>query len=225
MTSDITKIAVLESQWWKNDHTSIRGLFDLISYLTVGRPDGYHYETINSKVAAKDAIMRVGGMSGVGTLYIASHGNTGDLCFADHSSLSAKELVAALNKIQKAPQSRLTAVYLGACMIGSEATATRVLANNSIVWLAGYDKAVDFAASSALDMALLADLVSERTDMSRTELQIIKNVAERIQSRMTGLIKELGFHIWVRKQGRGAKGVRDLLDTQTLQPVFVDPNN
>ena len=211
MTREHMKIAVLEAQWFKQKHTSVRGLFELISNLTLDCPDGFHYETINSKIAARDAITRVGAMRGFGTLYIATHGSSDALDFLSEPSMSRSELVALLMKTQAAPQSSLVAVYLGTCSLGSEKTAEKVLAEKGIQWLAGYDTEVGFMTSSALDMAFLCDLVSIRRPEDKTELEAVAQAAKNLRGHMSGLIDELGFHVWVRKQGSGAKGVRDLM--------------
>ena len=190
-----TGIAVLEAQWWKGRHTSVRALFDLISDLGFdGREDRYHYETINSEIAARDAISRVGAMRGVNYLYIACHGSELGLHLSERDMLSNAKLANDLASIANTEQSRLFGVHLGACSFGIEETAKLVMAKGELVWLAGYDTEVAWLKSSALDMLFFNELIGMNF-ARHTQLEAIKFVADTIRQAAHGLVTELGFHV------------------------------
>jgi hypothetical protein len=198
-----TGIAVLEAQWWKGRHTSVRGLFDLISDLSFdGREDRYHYETISSEVAARDAIARMGAMRGIHYLYIACHGSERGLHLSESDMLSRTELANDLASIANTNQSRLFGVHLGACSFGIEETAQLAIAKGDLVWLAGYDTEVDWLKSSALDMLFFNELIDLDFDR-HSQFTAIKYVADMIRQAAPGLVNELGFHIWIKKRGGG----------------------
>jgi hypothetical protein len=206
-----SRIAVLESQWWKNRHTSVRGLFSLISDLmNEGAVDKYHYETINSEVAARDAIRRVGAMRGVQYLYLACHGSKEGLQLSNEDLLTRAKLSHDLAAISQSKACGVTGVHLGACLFGAEETAEFVLDRGNMKWIAGYDTKVDWMKSSALDMLFFNEL-SLVSEEGSTPLTRIEFVAEGVRQMAPGLVRELGFHIWVRRRGRGTEGVRDLM--------------
>jgi hypothetical protein len=206
-----TRIAVLESQWWEGRHTSVRGLFSLISDLTHdGATDKYHYETINSEVAARDSIRRVGGISGVHYLYVACHGDKDGLHLSNGDIISRVKLANDLAAISQSKASGITGVHLGACLFGIEETAEFVLDRGNMLWIAGYDSEVDWMKSSALDMLFFNEISGVNEDRT-TPLRRIEFVADQIRQMAPGLVRDLGFHVWVRKRGRGAQGVRDLM--------------
>ena len=80
-----------------------------------------------------------------------------------------------------------------------------------IKWLAGYRERVDWIESSALDLLFFNALVSSGKN---TSVQKIEDVAQRLMEAAPGLIKRLGFGIYVRKRGTG--GAKDICSLESL---------
>ena len=89
-------------------------------------------------------------------------------------------------------------------MFGTQEVAEHVLGKTALVWLAGY-KEIDWIASSALDVLFFNKLIAKRG----TELRKIQRVADYLVAIAPGLVRELGFGIYVRKPGTG--GSKNLL--------------
>lgn len=202
-----TGIAVIESKWWRGSNVSVRSMFDLVADIATRNPHGYHYEMANSEAALKESIPRIAGYRDCRYLCLAMHGDSDGLQLINKERLSRTELRNLLTRVKAKPGSKLAGVYLSSCAFGTRDLADFVFQQDAgVSWIAGYSERVDFIESSALDLLFFNHLVWE--DAS-TEGEKIKAVAKRITDIAPGLARELGFGIYVRKQGTG--GAKNLL--------------
>ena len=79
-------VAVVESRWWKEGNTSVRGLFDIVATIKKGNPDKYHYEMFNNAPSLKEMIHRVSKKEHIRNLYIAAHGWDDGICGAERKN-------------------------------------------------------------------------------------------------------------------------------------------
>ena len=206
--SEHTGIAVIESRWWDDKNISVRGLFDLVSDISCGTPHGYHYEMVGSEYAVKEAIPRIAANRKCKVLCLATHANDDGLELHNRDRLSRAELRNLLIKIEDQDGSVLNGLYLSSCMMGTEKLANFIFAKKvCLSWIAGYDKEVDFVDSAALDLLFFREW--SKTHRLDSPNKRIQQVAERLQQTVGGLMTELGFGIYSRKQGaeRGAKNL------------------
>lgn len=207
MTKRKTGVAVIESKWAPDSNVSVRGLFDLVSEMATENPHGYHYEMANSEAAIKESIPRIARYRDCKYLCLAMHGNGDGLHLMNGERLSRTELRNVLIRIKTTRGSKLDGVYLSSCIFGTHQLADFIFQQSaSVSWIAGYSEEVDWLDSSALDLLFFNHLVWSEAS---TEAEKIKEVAKRITEVAPGLARELGFGIYVRKQGTG--GAKNLL--------------
>lgn len=202
-----TGLAVVESKWWAGKNTSVAPIFDLISDVFLANPNHYHYEMVSGKAAAKEAIPRIAADPACPVLYIAAHGEPDGIAWHNGEKLSRLEFRALLKAIRATRGAQLAGVYFASCRFLTQDTAD-FLFQDAICpwWIAGYSEQVDWLDSTALDMLFFRSLMSQRKG---TDLARIKAVASDLDGRCAGLIRELGFGIYVRKSGTG--GAKNLL--------------
>ncbi|ANL74229.1 hypothetical protein AMC83_PA00002 (plasmid) [Rhizobium phaseoli] len=218
-----TGIAVIESTWWKKKNTSVRGFFEIIADIVVKNPHGYHYEMANNVEGLKKAIETLSSTRDVRYLYLAMHGNAGGVVVHNRETLSA---IMLRNILSKANQQRnsLKGLYLGCCDFATLTTASKLFERDiSPTWIAGYSTSVDWIESSVLDMLFLSTLVNPLLDrrtkrrIRETELQRVCRVAGQIKVAAPGLVRDLGFGVFVRDP---EFGVRDLLAENDLDELY-----
>lgn len=209
-----TRIAVIESRCWKNSNASIRGLFDLIADINFDNPNQYHYEMAMSAGTIKETIPRIAADGGCKYLYIATHGDTGGLHLYNGEKLSREDLRRLFRSIHEKPGSRITGLHLGSCLFATDELAAFMYERPvGLRWIAGYTEEVSWIESSALDLLFFNELIKYDAG---SDLQNIKDVAERLRTAAAGLIEELGFGIFVRERG-GI--VRDLLENSDIDDL------
>jgi len=202
-----TGLAVVESKWWAGKNTSVSPIFDLISDVFLANPNHYHYEMVSGKRAAKEVIPRIAADPHCSVLYIAAHGEPDGIAWHNGDKLSRLEFRTMLKAIRATRGSQLSGVYFASCRFMTQETADYLFQEAVCPWwIAGYSEQVDWLDSTALDMLVFRSLMSRRKG---TDLARIKAVAEDLNSRCAGLIRELGFGIYVRKPGTG--GAKNLL--------------
>lgn len=210
-TYEHTKIAVIESNWYKDSNVSVHSLFDVISDITCGSPHAYHYERANCEAAMKEAIPRIAKDRRIKYLYIATHGEEDALQLYNGDNFTRTELKNQLIKIKNSSGSTLRGLYLGSCLVGSSNLADFLFADDIAPrWIAGYDKKISWVQSSALDMLFFNELIdADSSSGAETPRMKIESIAKFIGKAAPGLVKDLGFGIYVRKKGNG--GAKDLL--------------
>lgn len=207
MPSKHTGIAVIESKWWEKSNVSIRSLFELIADLYADNPHSYHYEMANSEAALKEAILRVSSYKECRYLCLAMHGNEKGLELLNGEHLSRTELRNALDRVQAKHGAKISGLHLASCMFGTPQIADHIFQNQTnLVWMAGYTEKIDWIESSALDLLFFNQLISKSGE---TEVKKVQRVAKRLLANATGLVRKLGFGIYVRKQKTG--GSKNLL--------------
>jgi hypothetical protein len=192
-----TKICVIESRWWDKKNTSVRGVFDLISDIHTGNHHGYKYEMANSKAAFYEIIPRICKDNDTNYISIAMHGCKQYLEFANGDRINRKEfrdLFARENN-----KSRNTCgVHFGSCSFFDSLFAKFIFEKDtSAWWLAGYSKSIDWIESSALDQIFFSKLMKNNGSMRKKQINAIKDVAIEMKEQVNGLVKELGFQIWI----------------------------
>lgn len=208
--SNLSKLSVVESKWFKRKNTSVKGLFDLIADLHCENPNEYHYEMAMSEEALKEAVPRLGSDNQVRWLYIATHGDADGLHLANGDVFSRTKLRNLFRQIKDTPGSKLHGLFLGSCLFGDEALADFLLGPDvDLAWVAGYGEEVDWIESSTLDFLFFNTLLKYR-DVEKTERQLIEAVASELVDRVPGLILDLGFGIHVRKRGGGIENLVEI---------------
>ena len=212
-----TRIAVIESNWWRKSNVSVRGLFELIANIACENPNAFHYEMANSRSAMKEAIPRIGSYRECRYLYIATHGDEHGLSLLNGDSFPKRTLRDCLVQIRKTPQSRLRGLHLGSCLFATNSLASYLFHEDvGINWIAGYSEEVDWLQSSALDLLFFNELM--KFDDS-AEVRVIRSVAEEICRLARSLSSELGFGIFARKSGGGILNL--LEDTGTTEAINI----
>jgi len=185
------KLAVIEGKWFNKRNTSVRGMFDLLSDIRTDSPHNYHYEMFNDATAFREIFLRLSATRGIHHIYVASHGNNNCLFGTNGDSISRtiiQNTIAAANK----EDGRLDSIYFGCCLFGTqEILEASLTASGSIRWVAGYDKSVEFIASSALDWIFWNTYEST----SGTPLKRITETVTIMKNEVPGLMTKLGFHV------------------------------
>lgn len=197
-----TNIAVIESRWWNNSNTSVRGLFDLISDMNFDSPHAYHYEMANSEAAMKETLYRVATRRNCKYLCLATHGSDDGLEMHNDDTLSRTEIRNILIRVKKTPNTKLHGLHLASCSFGTKSLAEFIFQKDvGIEWIAGYNKDIDWLDSTAMDMLFFNELISN--DESVTPQKRILQTAENLHKKAGSLIDKLGFEVFVRKGNDG----------------------
>lgn len=207
MPSPALRLAVIESRWWENSNTSVRGIFDLLSDLYEDHMHGYHYEMFGSAGAFEELVQRIGVKRRVDYLYVATHGTSRGIKCANGDVVPLKRLREVLGVVKSTHGAKLTGLYLGACDVGTEAFAKKLLGKvaadeTPLTWVAGYCKKVEWLQSSALDFLFWSRFWTIRRDGRRNpgnDKALILKTAADLQKIAGGLAEELGFEIFVRQ--------------------------
>jgi hypothetical protein len=201
MPSPALRLAVIESRWWENSNTSVRGIFDLLSDLYEDHMHGYHYEMFGSAPAFEELVARIGLKRRMDYLYVATHGTRRGIKCANGDVVPLKRLRDMLLDV------KLSGLYLGACDVGTEAFARQLLGKGGadttpLAWVAGYCKKVEWLQSSALDFLFWSRFWTIRRDGRRNpgnDKALIIKTAHDFQKIAGGLAEDLGFEIFVRQ--------------------------
>jgi len=212
--SEHTGIAVIESKWFPKSNVSVRGLFELVADLAIGSPHAYHYEMASSEAALKEAIPRIAKYQSCRYLCLAMHGSEKGLYRITAERATRTEVRNMLVKIKRTRGAKLSGIHLATCLFGTEEMAAKLFSTKTdVAWIAGYSEEVDWIRSSALDLLFFNHLANLRS-AQLTELQKIYSVVAMLKDTAAGLMRELGFGVFVRKQKTG--GAKNLIeDLQT----------
>src|SRR5262249_35128848 len=135
------------------------------------------------------------------------------LSLANGDGFSRTELGNILCAIRTNRGQDIKGMHLSSCLFGTQDLADYIFRRPvCLLWMSGYSTAVDWLDSFALDLLFFNLLVtySRKRRRLNTEAKVIKEVAAQLHRRAGGLIRELGFGIYVRKQGTG--GAKNLFD-------------
>ena len=214
-------LAVIESRWWVNGNSSVKGLFDVLSDILVDNPSAYHYEMFNNAESFREILLRLSVKRGVANVYIAAHGDEGGIYGAATNTpgtkkknyISRTQLRKILYSLMTSRGSRFNGLFFGSCLFANEDTIGYMLAagdqgHHKIRWIAGYNTPVDWMSSSVVDLFFWNHYYSVEEELGESER--IQRVADAVAKFMPGAYKELGFNIYVRKQGTG--GIKPLIN-------------
>lgn len=65
-------LAVIESRWWRQGNSSVRGLFDVLADIHEDNPASYHYEMFNNRASLNEIVRRAARRHD--NIYIGAHG-------------------------------------------------------------------------------------------------------------------------------------------------------
>ena len=150
-------LAVIESRWWTDRNSSVRGLFDLLADIRKDNPSAYHYEMFNNSASLKEIVLRTAGKR---YLYIAAHANDDYIEGAEskpENRISRRQFRIILRNPSVLGRNRLRGLFVGSCLFVNEGNARFLLRNSNnnnaqIKWIAGYSKRIDFIDSSVVDL-------------------------------------------------------------------------
>lgn len=204
-------LAVLESRWWEEGNSSVRGLFDLLADIRKDNPSAYHYEMFNNVDSLREIIHRI--VPRVSNIYIASHGNEEFLCGAEGREENAISRARLRNILRDLKEQgiHLDGLYFGSCGFMNRDNAAFLWEGDGvdISWMAGYsDEEIEWVDSSVVDLYFWNAYYSSSGE--RRVRRRIRGVAETISRFMPGAYSnELKFNIFIPRRRRG--GVRALL--------------
>lgn len=206
-------LAVIESRWWRQGNSSVRGLFDVLADIHEDNPATYHYKMFNNRASLNEIIRRTA--KRYLNIYIGAHGNDQSILGAEgrrENNISRTEFRNILRGGMGQKSARLRGVFVGSCMFVNENNAHFLLDQNEknmprVRWISGYSKKVDFIDSSVVDLFFWnAYYNSERNGVVRK----IREVAQRVDTFMPSANSELGFNIFIK----GNQGVVPLLPAE-----------
>ena len=219
-------ISVIETKWFQETNTSVKGLFDLLADIHCHNPSAYHYEMFGSKRGFEDVFHRVARGPLTKEIYIASHGSSDGLQTPEAGGLnddflSRKFIRSTVEKFLDDGNKRIDGIFFGCCEFGTELAAGEILdlgshRRNSLRWICGYQKSVDWVESSALDMLFWNKYIEFRYAYSSSPREAIEKVSHYLNAMAGGLCSELGFAVYVRKVSRDG-GVVNLIQSSNHQ--------
>lgn len=188
-------VAVVETRWWRQGNTSVRGLFELIATIQKNNPDSYHYEMYNNSASLEEIIGRVSRKRGIRNLYIAAHGWNEGISGAEDLCDNAVEIESLANFL---PRRGLDGLYLSSCCTAHADTAELLLKQSNIHWVAGYSGSPDWLEGAALDLYFWARYYDD--DNVGTVHERVRRIARNIRRDVRPLCTRFGFNIFLRRQ-------------------------
>lgn len=204
-----TRVALLESRWYRDSNISMRNLFELIAEISAGNPNSFHYEMASTPDAVVEAISRISGIRGIRYICLGMHGHAEGIDLPNGGVLTRTRLRNVLQGIENTNGSRLDGLYLASCSFGTKQLAHHVFNSDAApAWIAGYAEAINWIEASAMDLLFFNELM-KYAKKELTPVQTISAVSGRIMELAPDLARHLGFGIYVRRQGAG--GAKNLL--------------
>ncbi len=169
----------------------------------------------NTAASFRAAMTGIAAVRGLRHIYVAAHGDTDAIYGAGgNHRVPLNIILQSVQDVASTPQSTLSGIYFGACAIGRERTAHKLLGGEhgeqaGLKWIAGYSKDADWTTSSAVDFVFW-DSYLRAVDPDLEALSDHKAVfkaAETVGRLMSGAVDLLGFNVYVRERG----AVRGLL--------------
>ena len=207
-------LAVIESRWWKDGNSSVRGLFDVLSDIHNDNPAAYHYEMFNNRSSLNEIILRTARR--YPNMYIAAHGSGRSIFGAEGrrtNNVSRTEFRNILRQTTRLHRSRLKGLFVGSCKFINGENARFLLEQERgqtarLLWVSGYSKTIDFIDSSVVDLFFWNAYYHSDESSERRK---IRAVAEKIDRFMPGAHRKLAFNIFLR-QGHEVKQLLPLAD-------------
>lgn len=184
----IDSILVLESEWEKTslNEVSVKKFFDgftdLYEISFYYKPfhdvkDIEHWLNVYDRLRKKNKL-----------LYIAAHGERGRLEVI-HKSIN----ISTLQRVIKKHKS-IRYLMLGSCLIGHKNNIEKFLKQNkNLVWVAGYDKRINWIDSTVYDILFLSRLLTKE-DRKKFHTAVNKLVNKEL----TDFVRSLGFNFAYR---------------------------
>lgn len=214
-------LAVIESRWWVDGNSSVKGLFDVLADILVDNPSAYHYEMFNNAESLREVLFRLSIKRSVANIYIAAHGDEGGIYGAATNGRMARRrnyvsrirLRNILHTLMKERSAKLNGLFFGSCLFANPDTIDYMLGageqrDHKIRWIAGYQTPVNWMSSSVVDLFFWNHYYSIDSDAG--ELERVQSVAAAIKRFMPGAHRDLGFNIYVRLPG--GTGVKPLIN-------------
>jgi len=207
--------AVIESRWDSEKNPSVKPIFDLIAHLHLTNGyDAIPYERFISARAFKDTVMYFMNKPTISTLYIACHGSDDGLHAEFGDQISFKMMLYALRSRRCSNNiGVISGIFFGCCSFCTEENVKKLMENDdSLKWVAGYDRPVDWGYSTILDGLFMMEYV--RTHMVKQDSRrsspgvghyghriadMIADVAADVKKNHGGLVRDVGFEVFVRK--------------------------
>jgi hypothetical protein len=207
-------LGVLESRWEGDQNMAVKPIFDLISLTHCKTRKGYVYErfvSANSFTASAKFLLS---QPSIRYLYVTAHGTKTSVICANDDRLNRARLKKNILSSRPGRTLRLRGLLIGSCEFMHEANAAFLLHGKpplkSLCWVAGYDKRVNWIASSLLDSLFFHVYFADLRYVNGSERQRIERVAKKLSRQVPGLIDDLSFRLFVRKR-RAQGDVENLL--------------
>jgi hypothetical protein len=198
-----TGLAVLEARWWEDGNDSVRPLFETLSGIVENNPHGFRYDMFADKSSLTTILEDIACDPIYHAIYIASHGDDNSIRGIGDNSISRVELRNIFRNCNK--DASISGLYFGSCLVANESNSRFLLTQTpktGLDWVAGYNKAVDWIDSSAVDMVFWSKYLHERkTNRSRrknkkSDVQMIKSASTEMKKLMPTVFNELGFNVY-----------------------------
>lgn len=137
------------------------------------------------------------------SLYVGAHGDDCSIDGLGDAEISRTKLRNILRNHNG--RGRVTGLYFGSCLIGTERNAGFWLTGRprtGLRWVGGYNTSVDWIDSSAIDMIFWSKYLHERKRNrsrrtgKRTELEMVKHAAGEMKALMPTVFNQMGFNIY-----------------------------
>jgi hypothetical protein len=214
-------LAVIESRWWVDGNSSVKGLFDVLADILVDNPSAYHYEMFNNAESLREVLFRLSVKRNVANIYIAAHGDEGGIYGAATNGraqrrsnyISRIRIRNILYTLMRERGAKLNGLFFGSCLFANPDTMDYMLAageqgHHKIRWIAGYKTPVNWMSSSVVDLFFWNHYYSVDSEVG--ELERVQSVATAIKRFMPGAHYDLGFNIYIR--GPGGTSVKPLIN-------------
>ncbi len=126
-------------------------------------------------------------------LYVAAHGSSGRIQGLQRE-INGATINEALRKAKK-----ISYVHFGSCLFGSQENLDTLLDTaKHLRWAAGYDQAVDWIDSMALDLMFWSRIGPRDKDDKAKKYLKTHTLAKGLIAEVPGLARNLGFHLSYR---------------------------
>jgi hypothetical protein len=205
------RLAVIEGRWFKNQNTSMKSLFDLLSEIHCEHLNGYIHEKFYNVSSFQDLVRDLGARRGLYYLYIAAHGDDDAIYARNDQRIDRVAIRDLLATIAKTRGSLIRGVFFGSCSFVNDETIEFLnkVDLGELRWIAGYADEINWISSTALDWCFWNDFLSNAN--WDTEVNCIDSTADFLNGNMYGLCRELGFNIY-RRVGNSREFVPLIVD-------------
>lgn len=191
--SNKLSFGMIESPWHKRLSYSARPIFDLFSHVAASRIDGYNYERVIGPASFKE-VLTVQLRQKLEFVLVSCHGERGDLIFLhSHERVSAVSIKSIINNANYCP----VGFFVDACEFSTYSNAKNIL-STGVTWFASFKKEVEWLESASF-VLLFYTTFHELLGQTTTERSRIKRTMKILRTCCPGLIKKLGFHLYIRE--------------------------